>query len=86
MAKIGKFDKELSVMLTQTEYSNLQNFEYELREARSEIARHHRLITDMREALEYTLPIARMFTENMRAFNDTKRIDEYTKLLNRQVS
>ncbi len=63
-----------------------EDIEYELREARSEIARHHRLITEMREALEYALPLARHFTVAARCFNDTKRLEEYRKLLNRQVS
>lgn len=59
---------------------------YELREARSEIARHHRLITDMREALEWALPITKMFGQGNRLSEVVKRHDQYRKLLNRQVS
>jgi len=59
---------------------------HELREARSEIARHHRLITDMREALEWALPITKTFGQGNRLSDVLKKHDEYRKLLNRQVS
>lgn len=62
--------------------------EYELREARSEISRHHKLIAELRDGLEWSLSLlARL--ENSERYtligDDSDKWDEYSMLLNRQV-
>lgn len=64
----------------------MDNTQYELREALSEIRRHHQLITDLKEALEWSLPLAESFAKSGRLGNELKKHDQYRKLLNRQVS
>ena len=63
-----------------------ENAEYELREARSEISRHHKLIAEMRESLEWALDFIATDYE-FEFLNDEYRLryDESRKLLNRQV-
>lgn len=65
--------------------------EYELREAKSEISRHHKLITEMQEALEWSLMMIDALaceTQSVGylAAEDRERVSRYQRLLNRQVS
>lgn len=54
---------------------------YELREARSEISRHHVLIAELREALEWALTPRLWLSPE-----EKDRREKYLRFLNRQVS
>ncbi len=60
--------------------------EYELREALSEISRHHELIRDLRDGLEWTLVM--LDEVGLGTFNeeDDQRLSDLKRLLHRQVS
>lgn len=60
--------------------------EYELREARSEIRRHHDLIRDLRDGLEWALIVLDEVGLGTWNEEDDKRIGSLKRLLNRQVS
>lgn len=64
--------------------------EYELREARSEISRHHKLIVELRDGLEWALNMIDWAETPDEIFqlvgDDQTKYDHYRKLLNRQVS
>ena len=59
--------------------------EYELREARMEISRHHKLIEELRDGLDWALGFI-AFTEFPIPEGDFEKFDYYRKVLNRQVS
>lgn len=58
---------------------------YELREARSEISRHHRLIEELRDGLDWALCLIAHAEVELNG-DDFTKYDHYRKLLNRQVS
>lgn len=61
--------------------------EYELREARSEISRHHKLIADLKEGLEWALEMIHFAGPDFYFVGEDKdQYDHYRRLLNRQVS
>lgn len=61
----------------------------DLEDAQSEINRHHTLIAEMREALEWALAmienLTERFTEDGLVGDDQDKFDKYQRLLNRQV-
>ena len=60
---------------------------YRLTEAGLEIGRHHRLITELREGLEWALSFVEADHEWCPLLPDgVEKLDHYRKLLNRQVS
>lgn len=66
--------------------NQMSQADYELREAKSEIRRHHELITDLRDGLAWTLVM--LDEVGLGTFNeeDDERISYLKRLLNRQVS
>ena len=66
------------------------DLEYELDEARSEINRHHQLIAEMREGLEWALMMIQVIGQSSDDLfylrgDDREKFDRYERLLNRQV-
>lgn len=64
---------------------------YELVEARSEISRHHKLIAELREGLEWALATIAFLDEGTQPMSllmsdDKEKADYYWRILNRQVS
>ena len=64
--------------------------QYELREARSEIARHHTLIVELRDGLEWALAMIAWAETPDEIFHlvgeDRKRYESLRLILDRQVS
>lgn len=63
---------------------------YHLREAQSEISRHHKLIAELRDGLEWALNMIAWADTPDEIFHlvgdDSDKAEYYRKLLNRQVS
>lgn len=72
-----------------------ENAEYELREAQAEIARHHKLIVELRDGLSWALGLIHWvdtrsdYEDSMGGClygDDEHKYDHYLQVLNRQVS
>lgn len=70
--------------------SNNSQSEYELREARSEISRHHKLIVELRDSLDWALNMIDWADTPDEIFqlvgDDRDKYERSRRLLNRQVS